>query len=524
MLPGEHIIYISVWDRAEGREQFLGKVDFHPRLNNEQMLDQWFKLLPSADETITGDIRIQIIYEQVKKRHLMPKDFKILKMIGKGTFGKVYQVRKQDTKRIYAMKVLSKKEIIKRKEVDHTIGERNILVQTQSPFLVGLKFSFQTDLDLYLIVDYKSGGELFYHLQKEGRFPEPRAKFYIAELTLALEHLHKYNIIYRDLKPENILLDATGHVALCDFGLSKANLDNGETTNTFCGTTEYLAAEVLLDEKGYTKSVDWWALGVLLWEMVCGWSPFYDEDTQQMYKNICFGKIKFPRGVITEEGKQFVKGLLNRNPRYRLGGSPRDAAEVKEHAFFDTISWEDLAAKRIEPPFKPTVSSELDTGNFDREFTDQAVENEPSDDDQDDFDDGIWLEQKRKKSDGGIEHGVRGMSIGSAGGSRHSSLKNVNGNGSRSRGAMSTSPITSSLQDQFMGFTYHAESYLGGEEAKARFGGRDQHDDHDDEDDDDGGDLEDVVGSRRKVKRTSDGVGRSEVPLGDDEVLDELVR
>ena len=227
------------------------------------------------------------------------------------------------------MKVLSKKEIVAKKEVAHTIGERKILqCSLESPFLVGLKFSFQTDSDLYLVTDFKSGGELFWHLQRETRFPEERAKFYIAELILALEHLHKYNIVYRyvfplsnffflqcshvqnsDLKPENILLDATGHVALCDFGLSKADLRPDELTTTFCGTTEYLAPEILLDEHGYSKIVDFWSLGVLLFEMCCGWSPFYAEDTQQMYKNICFGKIRFPKGVINDDGKQFVKGV-----------------------------------------------------------------------------------------------------------------------------------------------------------------------------------------------------------------------
>lgn len=229
-----------------------------------------------------------------------------------GTFGQVYQVRKKDTGRIYAMKVLSKKVIVQKKEVAHTIGERNILVRTattESPFIVGLKFSFQTPTDLYLVTDYMSGGELFWHLQKEGRFKEDRAKFYIAELILALEHLHNHDIVYRDLKPENILLDANGHIALCDFGLSKANLTANATTNTFCGTTEYLAPEVLLDDQGYTKMVDFWSLGVLVFEMCCGWSPFYAEDTQQMYKNIAFGKVRFPRDALSIEGRNFVKGV-----------------------------------------------------------------------------------------------------------------------------------------------------------------------------------------------------------------------
>ena len=244
------------------------------------------------------------------KHALTPRDFEVLKLIGRGTFGRVFQVRKKDTKRIYAMKVLSKKEIVAKKEVAHTIGERKILQRSlESPFLVGLKFSFQTDDHLYLVTDFKSGGELFWHLQRETRFSEDRARFYIAELVLALEHLHKYDIVYRDLKPENILLDATGHVALCDFGLSKPDLPADQLTNTFCGTTEYLAPEVLLDDHGYSKLVDFWSLGVLLFEMCCGWSPFYAEDTQQMYKNICFGKIRFPKGVIGEDGKLFVKGV-----------------------------------------------------------------------------------------------------------------------------------------------------------------------------------------------------------------------
>lgn len=206
-----------------------------------------------------------------QKVHLVPKDFEFLKLIGRGTFGRVFQVRKRDTKRIYAMKVLSKKEIIAKKEVAHTIGERKILqASLLSPFLVGLKFSFQTEKQLYFVTDYKSGGELFWHLQKEGRFTEERARFYIAELVLALEHLHKYDIVYRcdcltsssslfapprltpsmppprsDLKPENILLDATGHVALCDFGLSKPDLASDQLTNTFCGTTECAAFPLL---------------------------------------------------------------------------------------------------------------------------------------------------------------------------------------------------------------------------------------------------------------------------------------
>jgi serine/threonine protein kinase len=289
-------VNITIYDRSGVVEEFLGHVDLEANLNENDNAPTkgWFPLRGrnDTDTGLPGEIYVEITFQRTEKRHYGPEDFQILKLIGKGTFGQVYQVRKKDTKRIYAMKVLQKKVIVQKKEVAHTVGERNILVRTamaDSPFIVGLKFSFQTPTDLYLVTDYMSGGELFWHLQKEGRFDEKRAKFYIAELILALQHLHMHDIVYRDLKPENILLDANGHIALCDFGLSKANLTKNATTNTFCGTTEYLAPEVLLDEAGYTKMVDFWSLGVLVFEMCCGWSPFYAEDTQQMYKNIAFG-------------------------------------------------------------------------------------------------------------------------------------------------------------------------------------------------------------------------------------------
>ncbi|KAF7443503.1 Serine/threonine-protein kinase SCH9 [Pyrenophora tritici-repentis] len=371
---GDHAeVDVSVYDRSNG-EAFLGHVRFCPNLvEYSEPYDGWFPLEPREGEggIVTGEIHLKLSFQKVEKKHYGPEDFEILKLIGKGTFGQVFQVRKRDTRRIYAMKVLSKKVIVQKKEVAHTLGERNILVRTamaDSAFIVGLKFSFQTPSDLYFVTDYMSGGELFWHLQREGRFQEARAKFYIAELILALQHLHEHNIVYRDLKPENILLDANGHIALCDFGLSKANLTENATTNTFCGTTEYLAPEVLLDEHGYTKMVDFWSLGVLVFEMCCGWSPFYAEDTQQMYKNIAFGKVRFPRDALSTEGRNFVKGLLNRNPKHRLGAT-RDAEELKAHPFFADIDWDALGKKNVVPPFKPKLKGELDVSNFDPEFT-----------------------------------------------------------------------------------------------------------------------------------------------------------
>ncbi|KAF2970237.1 hypothetical protein GQX73_g3396 [Xylaria multiplex] len=376
VVDSDMLVDISVYDHGSAGEEFLGHVDFQAIVpGKDEPVRGWFGLKGNADTTIdkepTGEIYVEALYQSTEKKHYGPDDFQILRLIGKGTFGQVYQVRKKDTNRIYAMKVLSKKVIVQKKEVAHTVGERNILVRTatsESPFIVGLKFSFQTQNDLFLVTDYMSGGELFWHLQKEGRFDEKRAKFYIAELILAIQHLHHNDIVYRDLKPENILLDANGHIALCDFGLSKANLTKNDTTNTFCGTTEYLAPEVLLDESGYTKMVDFWSLGVLVFEMCCGWSPFYAEDTQQMYKNIAFGKVRFPRDTLSQEGRNFVKGLLNRNPKHRLGAID-DAEELKRHPFFANVDWSSLSRKVITPPFKPKLKSETDVSYFDPEFT-----------------------------------------------------------------------------------------------------------------------------------------------------------
>ncbi|KAG8722808.1 hypothetical protein FRC08_007756 [Ceratobasidium sp. 394] len=447
-------ITFSVYDREDDNEAFLGMLEMKPVLKHDHTVDQWMKLRPRESEPVTGEIRVQITYEQHKtKRALTPRDFEFMKLIGRGTFGRVFQVRKKDTRRIYAMKVLSKKEIIAKKEVAHTIGERKILQRSlDSPFLVGLKFSFQTDTELYLVTDFKSGGELFWHLQKETRFTEERARFYIAELVLALEHLHKYDIVYRDLKPENILLDATGHVALCDFGLSKPDLPTGQLTNTFCGTTEYLAPEVLLDDHGYSKLVDFWSLGVLLFEMCCGWSPFYAEDTQQMYKNICFGKIRFPRGVIGEDGKQFVKGLLNRNPKHRLGAH-RDAAELKEHPFFKSIDWVALAQKQVPPPFKPSVESDESTANFDPEFTNADLRDAgvdaliDEDDPSPDWVAGVGEGNPGRPSFNGPNGGIGGSGV---------EIKGA----ARKKNAQHGSPLTKSVQENFRGFTYSGESMV----------------------------------------------------------------
>lgn len=347
-----------------GNDIFLGGIKVSPVFDETKMFDEWSPLSNG-----TGSVHVQISYKPSQQNTPLTVDaFELLKVIGKGSFGKVMQVRKRDTSRIYALKTLRKAHIVSRSEVNHTLAERTVLAQVNNPFIVPLKFSFQSPEKLYLVLAFVNGGELFHHLQREGRFNEERSRFYTAELLSALECLHGFNVVYRDLKPENILLDYTGHIALCDFGLCKLNMTETETTNTFCGTPEYLAPE-LLHGQGYTKTVDWWTLGVLLYEMLTGLPPFYDENTNEMYRKILQDELRFPAEV-APDARDLLKGLLTRDPNHRLGNN--GAQDIKSHPFFSVIDWRKLLQKKVQPPFKPSVESAIDTSNFDEEFTSEV--------------------------------------------------------------------------------------------------------------------------------------------------------
>lgn len=301
----------------------------------------------------TGKIRVGVQYVENRARALKIEDFELLKVVGKGSFGKVMQVMKKDTHRIYALKTIRKAHIISRSEVAHTLAERSVLSQINNPFIVPLKFTFQSPEKLYFVLAFVNGGELFHHLQKEQRFDINRSRFYTAELLCALECLHGFNVIYRDLKPENILLDYSGHIALCDFGLCKLDMKDDDRTNTFCGTPEYLAPELLLGQ-GYTKTVDWWTLGVLLYEMLTGLPPFYDENTNEMYRKILSEPLHFPGPeIVPSAAKDLLTKLLDRNPEKRLGS--QGASEIKAHPFFHSIDWRKLLQRKYEPTFKPNV-------------------------------------------------------------------------------------------------------------------------------------------------------------------------
>jgi len=311
-----------------------------------------------------NDLEENAIIFSKNKQVVTKDDFELLTVIGKGSFGKVMQVRKKDDGKIYAMKVLRKDTIVARKQVAHTKAEKNILMKIQHPFIVNLNYAFQTKDKLYMILDYINGGELFFHLKKEGRFAESRVKLYAAEIVCALAHLHSLDIVYRDLKPENILLDSEGHICITDFGLSK-KLEQEGGTHTFCGTPEYLAPEVLKGH-GHGIAVDWWSLGTLLYEMLTGLPPFYAQNVNVMYQKILSGELRFPN-YISEEAKSLLEGLLTRDPALRLGTKGGD--EVKGHPWFSDLQWDKLIKKEIEPPFKPKVRSVEDTSQIDPQFT-----------------------------------------------------------------------------------------------------------------------------------------------------------
>ncbi|UYV77225.1 SGK1 [Cordylochernes scorpioides] len=289
---------------------------------------------------------------QEARMRVKPSQFEFLKVIGKGSFGKVFLARHKEEKTIFAVKVLQKKMILRKNERSHVMSERNVLVQNvKHPFLVGLRYSFQTPDKLYFVMDYVNGGELFFHLQKSRHFPEERAKFYAAEITSALGYLHSLGIIYRDLKPENILLDNTGHVVLTDFGLCKEGLESSkDKTTTFCGTPEYLAPEVLRKQP-YDKAVDWWCLGSVTYEMLYGLPPFYSKDTMEMYGNILNKPLRL-RTNISVDARNLLERLLQKDKKKRLGATTE---EVMTHPFFRTINWTDLVEKKMPVPFVPDL-------------------------------------------------------------------------------------------------------------------------------------------------------------------------
>lgn len=302
-------------------------------------------------------------------QHVQMDEFRPVSVLGRGHFGKVILAEYRNTKEFFALKALKKAEIIARDEVESLMSEKRIFEVINSmrhPFLVNLFACFQTNEHVIFVMEYACGGDLMMHIHTDV-FTEPRTVFYAGCVVLGLQYLHEHNIVYRDLKLDNLLLDKEGFLKIADFGLCKENMGYNDRTSTFCGTPEFLAPEVLT-ETSYTRSVDWWGLGVLIFEMLVGESPFPGDDEEEVFDSIVNEEVRYPRFLSTE-AIAIMRRLLRRNPDRRLGSSERDAEDVKKQAFFRNLNWDDLLMKRVKPPFIPTVRSSEDVSNFDEEFT-----------------------------------------------------------------------------------------------------------------------------------------------------------
>uniref|UniRef100_A0A8C9WNL5 Protein kinase C n=1 Tax=Scleropages formosus TaxID=113540 RepID=A0A8C9WNL5_SCLFO len=319
---------------------------------------------PPADGRENGELKAF----QAKRMNL--EDFTFIKVLGKGSFGKVMLAELKGTDEVYAVKVLKKDVILQDDDVDCTLTEKRILALARKhPYLTQLFCCFQTKDRLFFVMEYVNGGDLMFQIQRSRKFDEARSRFYAAEVTSALMFLHQHGVIYRDLKLDNILLDAEGHCKLADFGMCKEGILNGVTTTTFCGTPDYIAPEIL-QELEYGPSVDWWALGVLMYEMMAGQPPFEADNEDDLFESILHDDVLYPVWL-SKEAVSILKAFMTKSPNKRLGCVAAQSGEeaIKVHPFFKEIDWQQLEQRKIKPPFKPRIKTKRDVNNFDQDFT-----------------------------------------------------------------------------------------------------------------------------------------------------------
>jgi len=307
--------------------------------------------------------------------HLEESDFEKLYVLGKGGYSTVYLVRKKDNKKLYSMKTLKKSFIKSNNQVNQTLSEKQILATINSPFIVKLFYSFQDKEYLYFLLEFTQGGDLFFHLNKNKHLSEKTTVFYSAQIVLALEYLHSHKMVYRDLKPENILICSDGYIKLTDFGLSKLLNKYTSLSQTMCGTPKYLAPEIITSKKGYGIEVDWWSLGVLIYEMLIGMTPFNVPNIISS-ADFLLKKPDYSSNLLSENSRNIIKGFLEVDNKKRLGYGDEGVKNIKEHPFFKDINWEDLYNKKIKPEFVPEFDSDEDVKYFDYEFISEKIVNE----------------------------------------------------------------------------------------------------------------------------------------------------
>ncbi|KAF7825405.1 serine/threonine-protein kinase AtPK2/AtPK19-like [Senna tora] len=359
----------------------LGKLTLHETEDSLELVQHVAgETIKEVEESYIDNVIVEEPIEDdngllMKIQRVSKEDFDILKVVGQGAFAKVYQVRKKGTSEIYAMKVMRKDKIMEKNHAEYMKAERDILTKIEHPFVVQLRYSFQTKYRLYLVLDFVNGGHLFFQLYHHGLFREDLARIYAAEIVSAVSHLHANGIMHRDLKPENILLDADGHVMLTDFGLAK-QFENNTRSNSMCGTIEYMAPEIILG-KGHDKAADWWSVGILLFEMLTGKPPFCGGNREKIQQKIVKDKIKLP-AFLSSEAHSLLKGLLQKDASKRLGSGTKGIQEIKDHRWFKPINWRKLDAREIQPSFRPDVAGKHCVANFEKRWTDMPVVDSPA--------------------------------------------------------------------------------------------------------------------------------------------------